>query len=103
MFSVDKLPSLPPSTHHDQIDALRTSFHIRIYVLRVGFTGHEHISVLVAGPDRPIPKAAPKPSVGSDTASVESGQTSTSAKASQMSSGVGDLYSRLGAALQERG
>ncbi|KAM5536030.1 hypothetical protein V8D89_010288 [Ganoderma adspersum] len=63
----------------------------------------DQIDALLAGPDRPISQAAPKPSVGSDTASVGSGQTSTSTKASQMSSGVGDLYSRLGAALQERG
>ena len=66
----------------------------------------------VAGPDRPVPVAPPSrpPLRATATASGSGGssaigdaQNAVSAKAAEMSGGVGDLYNRLGTALQERG
>ena len=64
----------------------------------------------MAGPDRPVPQPS-KPSARSGTgrpatgtsAAGSSSQTSISAAAAGMSSGVADLYNRLGSALAERG
>ncbi|KAH9858315.1 lethal giant larvae like, C-terminal-domain-containing protein [Lenzites betulinus] len=67
----------------------------------------EQIDLLLAGPDRPVPPsptrktqgARPGPGAGGGATS----QASVAAAAAGMSSGVADLYNRLGTALNERG
>jgi len=66
------------------------------------FTTGEQIDALLGGPDRPVPE---KPSAAAEwlstatTPATESGGSSLQAA----TSGVGDLYNRLGAAISERG
>ncbi|CDO73112.1 hypothetical protein BN946_scf185007.g166 [Trametes cinnabarina] len=68
----------------------------------------DQIDKLLAGPDRPVPppsKPAPRPtSIGNSGAASSTGsQPSISAATAGMTSGVADLYNRLGNALAERG
>ena len=90
--------SLSVTSAGDQIDALRkSSLH------RCPLESFMIVGSVVAGPDRPIPTPATRPPPAKSAEPSSSAQTSVNAKAAGMSSGVGDLYNRLGTALAERG
>ncbi|KAH9947113.1 lethal giant larvae like, C-terminal-domain-containing protein [Amylocystis lapponica] len=72
----------------------------------VGAVGGEQIDALLAGPDRPAPpqpRAPPTPYTPKDSEPRGSASSSVQAASASMSSGVSDLYNRLGTALAERG
>ncbi|OCH89538.1 hypothetical protein OBBRIDRAFT_881275 [Obba rivulosa] len=76
------------------------------YLAGQGAMTGDQVDTLLAGPDRPVPPptAAQRPIARPAPAQAMSeGTSSLTATAGSMSSGVGDLYNRLGNALAERG
>jgi syntaxin-binding protein 5 len=89
-----------------QIDALREHYFY------VGLADDANVENVVAGPDRPPPKAKiQRPAMpearsvedGSSTSSISGAGTSAQSIANSAAGGVGNLYSRLNNALAERG
>ncbi|EMD32655.1 hypothetical protein CERSUDRAFT_118683 [Gelatoporia subvermispora B] len=77
------------------------------YLAGQGAMTGEQIDALLAGPDRPVPPPVaiqrPHRPPPTERANMSESPSGANATAAPMSSGVGDMYNRLGDALAERG